>query len=80
MGAKVNPRKDAITVDGKQLSLPDAKDALWIAVNKPKDVLTTVSDDQGRTTVLSLVPKANELRLVPVGRMGAQHNRCDDSY
>jgi 23S rRNA pseudouridine2605 synthase len=41
----------------------------WVAVNKPKSVLTTVRDDNNRKTVVKLIPAADELRLVPVGGM-----------
>lgn len=67
LGIKVNPRKDNIVVDGKKLILPDAKQVFWIILNKPKSLLTTMQDDLNRDTILSLIPKANELRLVPVG-------------
>ena len=72
-GTKVNPKKDIIVVDGKKLSLPDAKGTLWLVVNKPKAVLTTMSDDKkgdkDRRTLLDLIPQAQELRMVPVGTM-----------
>jgi len=72
VGTKVNAKKDIILVDGKKLVLPDAKGTFWVVVNKPKSVLTTMDDDKKdkeRRTVLDLVPKARELRLVPVGPM-----------
>jgi 23S rRNA pseudouridine2605 synthase len=68
-GAKCNARKDKITVDGKLLILPDESEIFWLALNKPRGVLTTMEDENGRETVLKYIPKANELRLVPVGRM-----------
>ena len=67
LGIKVNSRTDKILVDGKKVSLPDVKSTFWVAVNKPKDLLTTMRDEKARDTVLSLVPKAQELHLVPVG-------------
>lgn len=68
-GAKCNARKDHIAVDGKGVQLPHVKDIHWLALNKPKGVLTTMKDEKGRDTVLKFIPKANELRLVPVGGM-----------
>jgi len=69
LGDKVKPRKDIIMVDGKKVVLPDAKATFWVVVNKPRSVLTTVTDDKDRETLLDLVPKAKELRLLPVGRL-----------
>lgn len=72
LGVKVNAKKDIILVDGKKLSLPDAKGTFWVMINKPKAVLTTMDDDKKdkeRRTLVDLVPKAKELRLVPVGSM-----------
>ena len=71
-GTKVNPKKDMISVDGKKVVLPDAKSTIWVMVNKPKAVLTTMDDDKKdkeRRTLMDLVPKARDLRLVPVGTM-----------
>ena len=69
LGTKVNPRKDIILVDGKKVVLPDSKSTFWVIVNKPKGTLTTVEDEKNRDTLLDLVPKARELRLLPVGRL-----------
>ena len=68
-GFKVDVKKDIIVVDGQRISLPDAKSTYWVAINKPKNVITSMNDDQGRETLSSLVPKSKELRLVPVGRL-----------
>lgn len=72
VGTKVNAKKDMILVDGKKISLPDSKGTFWVMVNKPRAVLTTMDDDKKdkeRRTLVDLVPKAKELRLVPVGAM-----------
>lgn len=69
LGSKAHPYKDRITVDGKLLVLPDRKSIYWMILNKPKDCLTTMEDSKGRQTILDLIPKANDLRLVPVGRL-----------
>ncbi|KAJ1418344.1 pseudouridine synthase, partial [Ochromonadaceae sp. CCMP2298] len=73
VGTKVNPRRDAVVVDGKKVSIPDVKNTFWVAVNKPKSVLTTMVDDMARDTVLNLVPRSSELRMVPVGGMDRDH-------
>jgi 23S rRNA pseudouridine2605 synthase len=66
LGFKVDPRRDIIVVDGQRLPKPSAK-LVYIMLNKPRDVLTTVSDDRGRQTVLDLIDV--EERVYPVGRL-----------
>lgn len=69
LGIKVNHKKDIIMVNNKKVVVPDAKATFWVALHKPKDMLTTSNDDQDRDTITDLVPKAKELRLLPVGRL-----------
>ncbi len=76
----MNARQDKLFVDGKLVTIPTPSNIFWIALNKPKDVLSTLEDDKSRETILSFLPKANDLRLVPVGRMdcrtdGSKHLR-----
>jgi 23S rRNA pseudouridine2605 synthase len=66
LGFKVDPRRDVIAVDGQRLSRPSEK-LVYLILNKPKDVLTTASDDRGRRTVVDLVEV--EERVYPVGRL-----------
>jgi len=42
---------------------------IYILLNKPVGYITTVSDPQGRPTVLDLVKKYNKQRIYPVGRL-----------
>jgi 23S rRNA pseudouridine2605 synthase len=67
LGAKVDPRTDRVTVDGREVTLADAP--VYLALNKPVGVVTTMSDPQGRPTVASLVPAAEHPGLFPVGRL-----------
>lgn len=69
LGTKVKPRVDIISVDGKRVTLPDSKSVFWVMLHKPKSVISSVEDDKDRDTVTNLVPRAKELRLLPVGRM-----------
>ena len=66
IGDRADPSRDHIKVDGRRVSLPPAK--AYILVNKPKGVITTVDDPEGRKTVLDLLP-AGSRRLFPVGRL-----------
>jgi 23S rRNA pseudouridine2605 synthase len=58
---------DRVLVDGAPVTLPGAGGLLVYAVNKPTGVISTASDPQGRTTVISLV--RSDTRLYPVGRL-----------
>ncbi len=66
LGLKVNPRRDVITVDGRPLP-KRAEKPVYIILNKPRDVLSTASDDRGRKTVVDLVDVPE--RVYPVGRL-----------
>ena len=68
LGIKVRPTKDLIIVQGRRVQVPDSKGTFWVAINKPKGVLCTREDvEKGRETISDLVPKAKELRLLPIG-------------
>ena len=69
LGTKMNPKKDKLIVDGKLVFQPKREEIHWVMLNKPRGTLTTVSDDKNRETVLKYIPKANQLRILPVGRM-----------
>lgn len=58
---------EKILVNGKAVHLQ--KNLVYILLNKPKDYITTVTDPEGRKTVLDLVKGANTERLYPVGRL-----------
>jgi len=65
-GTKADPRLDEIRVDGKLLRGPERQ--VYIAVYKPKGHMTTVSDPEGRPTVMDLLKGVDE-RVFPVGRL-----------
>jgi 23S rRNA pseudouridine2605 synthase len=64
LGATVTPQDD-VTLDGSPVLLPDAH--VYLALNKPPGVLTTMRDDRGRDTVAGLMPDVPG--LVPAGRL-----------
>jgi len=65
LGTKADPATDDIRVDGVRVRAP--QQAVYLALNKPKGVVTTRHDPEGRTTVMELVPKV--AGLFPVGRL-----------
>ncbi len=65
-GTKADPQVDVITVDGKALKC--AQPFVYFLLNKPKGYVTTVTDPEGRPTVMELLGKVNE-RVYPVGRL-----------
>lgn len=65
MGYKVK-RSDDVRFDGKRLN-PEKKE--YILLNKPKNFITTTSDEKGRRTVMELISSASKARLLPVGRL-----------
>ncbi|MFZ0631089.1 MAG: pseudouridine synthase [Acidobacteriaceae bacterium] len=69
LGAKADPARDHIRVDGKLLHGPERH--RYVVLNKPKGYVTTASDPEGRPTVMDLVRtgKAGAARLFPVGRL-----------
>ncbi|KAA1040161.1 rRNA pseudouridine synthase [Macrococcus equipercicus] len=64
LGTKVKPT-DKIEVEGIPLENPDK---LYILFHKPTKVITSVSDDKGRTVVTDFFPQLQE-RIFPVGRL-----------
>jgi len=66
LGAKADPERDHIKVDGKLIRLP--RQYVYLALNKPKGCVTTLWDPQGRRTVRDLIKGVPE-RVYPVGRL-----------
>lgn len=66
LGDLADPTRDHIEVDGRRL--PPQPPKVYIMLNKPRGVLTTVSDDRGRPTAAQLVENCGQ-RVWPVGRL-----------
>ncbi|MBE5040650.1 pseudouridine synthase [Ructibacterium gallinarum] len=66
MGVQIDENKDQVEFDGR-LVQPEKK-MVYIMLNKPAGYVTTVSDDKGRDTVMSLVQDI-PVRIYPVGRL-----------
>lgn len=66
MGTVIDPSKDHISVDGK--SVKPEKNKVYIMLNKPVGVVTSLKDEKGRTVVTDLIEGVDE-RIYPVGRL-----------
>ena len=69
LGTRINPAVDSVTLDGQAVEAHPVT-LQYIAVNKPRGVLTTARDERGRKTVLDLLPaELRKSRVYPVGRL-----------
>ena len=66
LGTRVDPERDVVAVDGERVTAP--KSRRTILLHKPRGVVSTLSDPEGRRTVADLVPE----RLYPIGRLDLQ--------
>ena len=66
LGTKVDPARDHVKVDGKHLSA--AQPFVYLVLNKPKNVMSTLDDPGGRTTVKDYL-RGVSVRVFPVGRL-----------
>ena len=69
LGSKADPESDHIKVRGKLInSSLQRREKVYVLLNKPRGFLSSVSDPEGRPTVLELLP-ASLGRVYPVGRL-----------
>ena len=68
-GILVN-EKDVVEYNGKVIT--PSVNFMYILLNKPKNTITTTSDERGRDSVLDLINEARDERLYPVGRLDRQ--------
>ncbi|HET8560280.1 MAG TPA: pseudouridine synthase [Marmoricola sp.] len=66
LGTKVDPRTAVIRVEGRRL--PPASEHVYLVLNKPRGVVSTMSDPEGRRTLSDFVSGRPE-RLFHVGRL-----------
>jgi 23S rRNA pseudouridine2605 synthase len=67
LGSKADPKKDKIVVNGKPISQPQSN--VYIALNKPRNVISAVTTPDGRRTVRDLIDEPGN--FYPVGRLDA---------
>ncbi len=66
LGTRVNPAVDVIRVDGSRI--PTARRHTYLVLNKPRGVVSTMSDPRGRENLQDYLPKGSP-RLFHVGRL-----------
>lgn len=66
LGSKADIERDHIKVDGRLLHAPTHH--VYLALNKPRNYVTTVHDPEGRPTVMDLIKGVKD-RVYPVGRL-----------
>lgn len=67
LGFKADPTQDYIKVDGKLIKRVEK--IVYIAFNKPKEVMCTTDDPEGRETIFDVIKKGIKERVWPVGRL-----------
>jgi 23S rRNA pseudouridine2605 synthase len=66
LGTKVDPTSDKVLVDGRRVQ---SEDLVYLLMFKPRGVVTTLDDPEGRSTVKELLPRNQTERVFPVGRL-----------
>jgi pseudouridine synthase len=70
LGSRVDPERDRVTVDGRALPAAPRRHT-YLMLHKPRGCVTTLSDPEGRPTVLGLL-RGVTVRVFPVGRLDYQ--------
>ncbi len=68
IGQQVDPHQHRITVDDQVVRVSKKSEKHYIALNKPRGYVTTMSDEMGRKTVSDLVEDVG-VRVYPIGRL-----------
>jgi 23S rRNA pseudouridine2605 synthase len=63
---RTDPRSDEIAIDGASIVAPEH---VYLALNKPRGLIVSTADEQGRDTIYSLLQNAPAAWLAPVGRL-----------
>ena len=69
LGTKVNPDKDKVYYENRLIKANEKNSHIYIILNKPIGYVTTTKDQFDRPTVLDLIKKNINKRIVPVGRL-----------
>ena len=68
LGDKADPERDAIKVENRRIQ-PHRGEHHYLLLNKPRGVMSTIADPEGRQTVMDFIPPVFHKALVPVGRL-----------
>ena len=68
LGTRVNVQEDEVSCRGKKLPSPAKVPRVYILLYKPRGFITSMHDEQGRPTVMKLLPRM-AWRVFPVGRL-----------
>jgi 23S rRNA pseudouridine2605 synthase len=66
LGTKILPKQDRVEYANRVLT---QQNFTYVLLNKPKNMITTMSDPLGRRTVLQAIERATQQRVYPVGRL-----------
>ncbi|MCA9507091.1 MAG: rRNA pseudouridine synthase [Myxococcales bacterium] len=71
LGILVDSEKDVVHVNGQAVPLmaEHNQEKIYILLNKPPQVVTTLKDNFNRKTVLHLLPEYKDVRIFPIGRL-----------
>lgn len=72
LGDKVDPTKDEVMVNGKKFGVANREPLEYWLLNKPFNVISSVSDEANRKTVFDYVKSKTQTRVYPVGRLDYQ--------
>lgn len=67
LGVKVHKTEDTVSVDGDTIS-PNRVEKVYVVFHKPRGCMTTLSDPEGRKTVMDYLGDITE-RIYPIGRL-----------
>ena len=67
LGDRIDPDVDVVVYNGKRI-LPPNSEKTYILLNKPRGIVTSLSDEKGRSTVIDLL-SGLDTRVYPVGRL-----------
>jgi 23S rRNA pseudouridine2605 synthase len=67
LGTKIDPSSDAVSIEGQFID-KNMVEKMYLVMNKPRGYVSTVSDPEGRKTLLDLCREISE-RIYPVGRL-----------
>lgn len=67
LGLRIDPDEDVVIYNGERIFPPDTKKT-YILLNKPRGIVTSLSDEKGRPTVITLL-MGLDTRVYPVGRL-----------